>query len=58
MFINRSTHTIMIRFRAGRVTKPRAVAVVGLEMGRVVGLEEGLGCKCFLLCELGRWGHV
>lgn len=35
MFINKSTHTIMVRFRAGRVTERRAIAVMGLEMGTV-----------------------
>lgn len=48
------THTILRRFRAGRLTNPRAVAVVGLE----VGPEEGLGYRCFLLCEPGQWGLV
>lgn len=48
------THTILGRFRAGRLMNPRAVAAVGLE----VGPEEGLGYKCFLLCEPGHWGLV
>lgn len=45
MFIKRPTHPIMVRFRAGRVTKPRAITVAGLKMGP----EEGLGSSLSLV---------